>query len=577
MSRLSRWLPFLRWPRPDAALLRGEIAAALTVAVVMVPQSVAYAGLAGMPLVTGLYATFLPMLAAVLFSSSTRLSVGPSALSSVLVGASLIGLAPPGTAQWVALAVWLALLSGAMQIAVGASGSAWMLNLVSSPVLTGFSQAAAVLIIASQLPHLLGLQGGLASLWHGPTFEPEGLAYGLVSVLLFDLGKRFLPRVPMVLLVLAASAALSAATGYAVRGSVIGQLPAGLPHLYLPSLPDWDTLRALVAPSVVLALVSSMEMASSAKIENQRDGKRWDANQDLVGQGVGKLASAFSGSFPTSTSFSRSAITLYAGAKTGWATVAAVVIVLLVLLLLTPALYHVPSAVLSAVVVAAVMGLVKPRVFTGLWQIDRVEAATAAITFAVTVLSAPRIYWGVLTGVLVVLAHFLYLRLHPRIIEVGLHPDGSLRDRHLWKLAPIAPQTYALRMDAELDFASATALERAVVEHLAANPGLRHVCLFAQPINRIDATGVEVFSALRRLLQGRGILLHVSGIKLPVERVLRKAGELAEGPLLHLYRTDTEALLAFGRVGARPAEAEAEADQALTIQPSSGSRSSGSP
>jgi len=575
MSWLSRWLPFLRWPRPDAALLRGEIAAAVTVAVVMVPQSVAYAGLAGMPLVTGLYATFLPMLAAVLFSSSTRLSVGPSALSSVLVGASLIGLAQPGTAQWVALAVWLALLSGAMQIAVGTSGSAWMLNLVSSPVLTGFSQAAAVLIIASQLPHLLGLQGNLASLLHGPRFEMEGLAYGVVSVVLFELGKRLLPRVPMVLLVLAAAAALSAFTGYADRGSVVGQLPAGLPHLYVPSLPDWDTLRALVAPSVVLALVSSMEMASSAKIESQRDGKRWDANQDLVGQGVGKLASALSGSFPTSTSFSRSAITLYAGAKTGWATIAAVVIVLLVLLFLTPALYHVPSAVLSAVVVAAVMGLIKPRVFTSLWQVDRVEAATAALTFVVTVLSAPRIYWGVLTGVVVVLAHFLYLRLHPRIIEVGLHPDGSLRDRHLWKLAPIAPQTYALRMDADLDFASATALERTVVEHLAAHPDTRHVCLFAQPINRIDATGVEVLSALRRLVQGRGIMLHVSGIKLPVERVLRKAGELEEGPLLHLYRTDTEALLAFGRVGAKPADLDA--DQALTIQPSSGSRSSGSP
>src|SRR3954466_3870889 len=146
MSRLSRWFPFLDWPRPSKDLLRGEAVAALTVAVVMIPQSVAYAGLAGMPLVAGLYATFLPMLAAVLFSASTRLSVGPSALSSVLVGASLVGLAQPASSSWVSLAVWLALLSGAMQIAVGTSGSAWMLNLVSSPVLTGFSQAAAVLI-----------------------------------------------------------------------------------------------------------------------------------------------------------------------------------------------------------------------------------------------------------------------------------------------------------------------------------------------------------------------------------------------------------------------------------------------
>jgi SulP family sulfate permease len=545
---LTRWLPFLRWPRPDAKLLRGEVVAALTVAVVMIPQSVAYAGLAGMPLVTGLYATFLPMLAAVLFSSSTRLSVGPSALSSVLVGASLVGLAAPGSGQWVLLAVWLALLAGAMQVAVGASGSAWMLNLVSSPVLAGFSQAAAVLIIASQLPKLLGLQGDLSTLLQAPRFELEGLAYGLVSLALFEIGKRKFPRLPIVLIVLAAAGLLSWVTAYPERGGVVGSLPAGLPDLYLPALPSWDIFRALLAPALVVALVSSMEMAASAKIESQKDGKRWDANQDLVGQGVGKLVSGLSGSFPTSTSFSRSAITLYSGAKTGWATVAAAGIVLLVLLFLTPALFFVPSAVLSAVVVAAVMGLIKPRVFTQLWQVDRVEAMTAAATAVITVLSAPSIYWGVLAGVVIGLAHFLYLRLHPRIIEVGLHPDGSLRDRHLWQLAPIAPHTYALRMDAELDFASASAFERTVVEHLAAHPEVRHVCLFAQPINRIDATGVEVFSALRKLLQSRGITLHVSGIKLPVETVLRKAGELEEGPTLRLYRTDVEALLAFGRL-----------------------------
>ncbi|KQT09654.1 SulP family inorganic anion transporter [Ramlibacter sp. Leaf400] len=547
---LSRWLPFLRWPRPTAALLRSEIVAALTVTVVMIPQSVAYAGLAGMPLVTGLYATFLPALAAVLFSSSTRLSVGPSALSCVLIGASLVGLAEPGSAQWVALAVWLALLSGVMQLVVGASRSAWMLNLVSSPVLTGFSQAAAILIIASQLPALLGWRGPLSSILQGSvaSLDLEALAYGLGSVVLFEAGKRLVPKVPMVLLVLAATAAISALTGYADRGRVVGALPAGLPAFYWPGLPEWDTFRVLLAPAVVLALVSSLEMAASAKIESQRDGKRWDANQDLIGQGVGKLASAFSGSFPTSTSFSRSAITLHSGARTGWATVAVTVLVLLVLLVATPALYHVPGAVLAAVVVTAVAGLLKPRVFASLWHIDRVEAATAGITLAATLLSAPRIYWGVLTGVVVGLAHFLYLRLHPRIIEVGLHPDGSLRDRHLWHLAPIAQDTYALRMDAELDFASGSALERVLVEHLAAHPDTRHVVLFAQPINRIDATGVEVFSALRKLLQGRGIALHVSGLKLPVEKVLRQAGELAEGPLLRLYRTDVEALLAFGRL-----------------------------
>lgn len=548
MSKLVRWLPFLGWPRLTRDLWRGETVAALTVAVVMIPQSVAYAGLAGMPLVTGLYATFLPALVAVLFSASTRLSVGPSALSSVLVGASLAGLAEPGGAAWVALAVWLALLSGGVQLLVGALRAAWVLNLVSSPVLAGFTLAASLLIMASQLPALLGVQGSLASLLHSPQVDPQALAYGLVSLALFVLARKYAPKLPIMLIVLAAAGALAAATGYSTHGAVVGALPQGLPAPYWPDWPGWDRFSALLAPALVLALVSSLEMASSAKIESQRDGKRWDASQDLVGQGMGKLASALSGAFATSTSFSRSAITLYAGARTGWTTVIATGFVLLVLLFLTPALSHVPRAVLAAVVIAAVSSLFKPRLLRELWKVDRIEALTAGATFAVTLLSAPRIYWGVLTGVVLGLAHFLYLRLHPRIIEVGLHPDGSLRDRHLWHLPPLAAQLYALRMDAELDFASASAFERAVVEHLATHPDVRHVCLFAQPINRVDATGVEVFTQMRKLLADRGVTLHISGIKLPVEKVLLAAGALEPGPLLRMYRTDTDALLAFGRL-----------------------------
>ena len=548
MTRLQRWFPFLAWPRLNGTLLRGEAAAGLTVALVMVPQCVAYAGLAGMPLITGLYAGLLPPLVAVLFGSSTRLSVGPAALTCVLTAASLSGLAEPASAQWVMLAVWLTLMSGMIQLALGAGGLGWMLNLVSAPVLMGFTQAAALLIMASQLPALVGMKGSAADLLRNPRIDPAALAFGAVSLLLLVLGKRFMPRLPMVLVVMAGAALASNFSGYSAYGAIIGSLPAGLPSLYLPGLPSWEVLSALLVPALVISLVSFLETASSAKIEAQRDGKRWNDNQDLVAQGLAKLASAFSGSFPTSTSFSRSAITIYAGARSGWATVATVLFVLLALLLFMPLLYHVPSAVLAAIVIAAVAGLLKPRALPNLWRVDRVEAVTALVTFGVTLLSAPRIYWGVLTGVLMGLANFLYHRLHPRIIEVGLHPDGSLRDRHLWELPPLNDQVYALRMDGELDFASASAFERAIIEHLAAHPQVRHVCLFAQPVNRIDATGVEVFGQLRKHLQERAITLHISGIKLPVERVLQRAGVLNEGPLLRLYRTDVEALLAFGRL-----------------------------
>lgn len=298
-------------------------------------------------------------------------------------------------------------------------------------------------------------------------------------------------------------------------------------------------------PAMVIALVSFLETASSARIECQRDSKRWDDNRELVGQGLAKLASAVSGSFATSTSFSRSALMLYAGARSAWAVVFCTVCVLITLVFLMPALAFVPKAVLSATVIVAVMNLFQPRQFIALWRISRAETVTASLTFAITLLNAPAIYWGVLAGVLMTLAHFLYQRLHPRIIEIGLHSDGSLRDRHLWQRPPLAPHVYALRMDAELDFAAASALERNIVSHLAQHPDVRHVCLFAHPINRIDATGVEMMRKLETMLQERDITLHISGIKLPVETVLLRAGCLKPREGLRMYRTDAQAVHAL--------------------------------
>ena len=562
-SRAAPWkhrLPFLRWPRPDRALWRSEGFAGLSVGLMVIPQGVAYAALAGMPLITGIYASLLPALVAVLFSASTRLSVGPTALTAMLVSASLAGMATPASAEWVHLAVWLSLLSGLLQIVLGFARFGWLLNLVSSPVLTAFTQGAAVLIISSQLPAMLGLGQGWASLLRPGTIDLVSLLFGLGSLAVLLLTKRFKPTFPTVLVVVVGAAGLSWGLGLEAQGlAVVGALPQGLPALYLPHALDWDSFKQLLLPTLVITLVSFLETASSAKVDNERQGQRWDQDQDLIGQGLGKLTSALCGAFPTSSSFSRSALNLYAGAQTGWATVVSVVVILLALLFFIPVLHHVPQSVLSAIVVAAVLGLLKPHAFVRLFKINRVEGTTALLTFGITLASAPRLYWGVLAGVVMGLSHFLHTRLHPRIIEVGLHSDGSLRDRHLWKLPALASQLYALRMDAELDFAAASGLERAITEHLATHRDVRHVCLFAQPINRIDVTGVETFVQMRHQLAAHGITLHISGIKLPVETALRRAGELGEDPLLRMYRTDAEALLALRQLGPLPADMAAAA------------------
>lgn len=550
MRSRTRHFPFLSWQRPTGALWRSELFAGISVGLMVIPQGVAYAALAGMPLITGIYASMVPALVAVLFSASTRLSVGPTALTATLVAASLSGLAEPGSAQWVNWAVWLSLLTGGLQLLLGFARFGWLLNLVSNPVLMAFTQAATLFIVSTQIPALLGMPQGWSSALAPATWDLASLALGLGSLALLLGLRRWRPAFPTVLVVVLGSAAISHALGLSERGAaVVGALPQGLPALFIPSWLAWDELKQLVLPTLVITLVSFLETASSAKVDNDRSGKRWDQDQDLIGQGLAKVASGLCGAFPTSSSFSRSALNLYAGAQTGWATVVSVGVVLASLVLLTPLLEPVPQSVLAAIVVAAVVGLIRPRALLQLARIDKVEASTALVTFAVTLLSAPRLYWGVLAGMVMALSHFLHTRLHPRIIEVGLHPDGSLRDRHLWHLPSLGPQVYALRMDAGLDFAAAAAFERAIMDPLNAQPDIRHVCLFALPINRIDATGVEVVAKLEAMLRERDITLHISGMKLPVETVLRRAGCLKAHDGLRLYRTDAEALAALRALG----------------------------
>lgn len=545
-KQLKKFFPFLSWPRPNLQTLQSEAMAGLTVGVMVIPQGVAYAQLAGMPLITGLYASFLPALAAVLFSASARLSVGPVALTSLLVSASLYPLAIPGSSEWIELAVWLALLSGALQIILGLVRFGWLMNLVNAPVLMAFTQGAAILIIASQLPSLLGLQGDVMRMFQN--FSPlwSETAFGLGSLLALIAFKRWHPNFPGILLVVIATALISWLFNFeSAGGRVVGLLPLGLPHFYVPSWPGLDHLSQLLMPTLIITLISFLETAASAKVDNERKGERWDQDQDLIGQGLAKLASGFSGAFATSSSFSRSALNLYAGAQTGWATLFSVIVVLLALLFFTPLLRPVPQAVLAAIVIVAVINLIKPRRFINLWRIARAEAIIALLTFVITIATTPNLYWGVLAGMLMAFSLFLYRRLHPRIIEASLHPDGTLRSRVRWGLPQIAAHTLVMRMDADLDFASAGEFERFITEYLSEHPKTYCVCILTQPITQVDATGVEVMIRIVDQLQLRSIQLMLVGMKLPVEQSLRAAGLLHERPLLAIYRTNAEALTAL--------------------------------
>lgn len=556
--RIDHFVPMLRWPRPNAQSLQQDFFAGLTVGLMLVPQAVAYAALAGMPLETGLYASIAPVLVATLLASSARLGVGPAALTALMVSSALLPMAIPGSADWVTLAIWLSILAGLIQLAIGLFRLDWLLTLITAPIMGGFTQAAALLIMGSQVPQITGIRW--AQWWQADSFDRlvqtaasiqlEPLAYGLVGIAAFTLAKRLGPRIPSALLILAAGALLSYFTGYAGRGgTVIGELRTHLPTLSLPGWVGWPVLGQLFVPALVIALVGFVEVAASAKKDHEQAGTNWLPFQDWIAQGASKIASGLSGSFATSASFSRSAVNLYSGAASGWSTIITALFVLAATLWLTPALKHVPLALLAALVITAVSNLVKPSWFRQLWKFSHTEAAIALLTFGITLLASPRIYWGVLAGLVANMAFSMYRRLHPRILEVGLYPqDGRLRDRHIWSLPPLSDKALALRMDAPLDFASAPALEQHIEQQLDANARLQHLCLIASAITDLDATGLETLERIRAKVNRRGGILYLAACRLPLEQRLRSAGFASDEKKVRLLPTEQEAIATLAQL-----------------------------
>lgn len=556
LSHLLRWLPFLSWQRPTLSSLGADARAGIAVGLVLVPQSVAYAVLAGMPPITGLYAALIPALVGVLWGSCQQLGAGPTALTSMLVAGSLAGLASVGSPQWVELAVWLALLAGIMQLLLGALRLGAIVNFLSGPVIGAFTQAAAVLIFLSQLPAMLGID--MARLFaSGAALDPvsalrtvnwEALGYGVGTLAFLLALKRYSRRLPLVLFAGIVCTIISAISGFGSRGGlVVGHLPSGLPSLSLPGLPGWQEMRLLLPMAAVIALVSFIEVVSSARVITRQRRERWNENQELVGQGLAKIASAASGSFPVSASFSRSALFLYAGADSGWAAMFTVACVLASLLWLTPALTEVPVAFLAAVIITSVLNLMRPSWFVALWHTSRPEAGIAISTFVATLVAAPQLQWGVLTGFVLALVHYLYQRAHPRMIEVAAHPDGTLRDRLRFDLPRLAPELLAVRMDASLNFVTAPLLERFVLDRCEKDPSIRKVLLHCGPINDIDSTGLDTLNQLVSGLQDRGIHFCFTAVKKQLEDVFRRDGLLRRLPPDSVFPTEAAAISALQR------------------------------
>jgi SulP family sulfate permease len=566
-KRLQLFLPFLSWGREiSPGTLRVDLIAGITVALVAIPQSLAYAQLAGVPAYYGLYATLLPCVVGILFGSSRQLSTGPVAMTSLLTAASVIPLAPWGSDQFYANVILLALLSGVMQIALGLARMGVLLNFLSHPVLIGFINAAAIIIGLSQFAPLIGMslrnsKHLLTDIVHVLASMDEmhavSLLFGLASLALMLAMKRFAPRLPGVLIAVALATFASSLVGFeAMGGRVVGKVPEGLPGFDFPAL-DWRVIASLTPMAFVIALVSFVEAMSSGKIIAIKTRTPWDENQELIGQGLAKVAAALSGTMPVSGSFSRSALNLAAGARTGISSIVTAGAVLLMILFFTPLLYHLPRPTLAAVIILAVFNLIDFKAFRTAWRASRHDGIAAGTTFVVTLALAPNIQYGILTGIMLSLALFLFRTMTPRIVLLGLDEHGHLQNAEKYKLPRFHPKVTAIRFDGQLYFANVSYFEQSVVNLVSKDPSLRYLLVDSRGINGLDASGVEMLRGLVDRLRPNGIELAFCNIKGPVVEVMLHTGLLDKIGRERVFLTEQAALQDFEKRLAGEADSSA--------------------
>jgi SulP family sulfate permease len=481
----------------------GDIVAGISVALVALPQSLAYAELAGMPPQYGLFASALPPLLAAFFVSSRYLQTGPVALTALLTFGALSSIAEPATAEYIGLAALLALMVGVLRVLLGLIRLGSVAYLLSEPVLAGFTTGAAILIVSSQLPRLFDIQPGdegvlieaAKALGDVGNWSGTAIGFALATAAIIIGGRRVHKLFPGVLVAVVATVIISSATGY--DGSIIGQLDGGFISLRFDF--PWDRLGDLVVPAVAIALVGFAEPSSIARTFAAEERLPWNANREMVSQGVANLAAGFSGAFPVGGSFSRSSLNRLAGATSPWAGAITGAFVLLALPA-TPLIEDLPSAVLGAIVVVAVFKLINLR---GLWEIATQSVAQSAVAFGTllaTLLSAPRVERGVLMGIGLAIAVHLYREL--TVTADSSEADGVLR---------VEPRGV-------LWFATVPQVEKLIRRELSTQPDLGTVVVDLGGVGRLDYTGASALGRLVAEFEHSGVVVRVENVPPGAER-----------------------------------------------------------
>lgn len=551
MSRLADYLPILDWGRRySRATLTNDMVAAIIVTIMLIPQSLAYAMLAGLPAEIGLYASILPLVAYAVFGTSRTLAVGPVAVVSLMTASAIGEIAAQGTPAYLAAAMLLAFLSGAMLIAMGLFRLGFIANFLSHPVISGFITASGILIAAGQLKYILGIEAGghtLPQIVMGladnvSTINVPTLAIG-VSVLAFLYFVRLRLKRVLVALglsprsadiatkagpVAAVAATILAATMLELGDksvALVGAIPQGLP---VPSLPvfDLELVRMLAVPALLISLIGFVESVSVAQTLAAKRRQRIVPDQELIGLGAANIASAVSSGYPVTGGFARSVVNFDAGAETPAAGIYTAVGIALATLFLTPLLANLPQATLAATIIVAVLSLVNVGIIHRVWAYSKVDFSAMTATILGTLFLGVEI--GVVMGVLLSLLLHLHRTSRPHMAVVGQVPGTEhFRniDRHQ---VETFPHILSVRVDESLYFANSRYLEDRVFALVAERPQLRHVILMCSAVNMIDASALESLEEINHRLKDAGITLHLSEVKGPVMDRLKRTRFLAD-------------------------------------------------
>ncbi|NKB15671.1 MAG: sulfate permease [Sphingomonadales bacterium] len=543
---LGRYLPILDWGRGyNGTVLTNDLVAAAIVTIMLIPQSLAYAMLAGLPPEIGLYASILPIIAYAVFGTSRALAVGPVAVISLMTLTAASAIAPAGSPEFIAAALILALFSGLILLVMGVLKLGFLANLLSHPVVSGFITASAIIIATSQLKSILGIRASgeampelVRSLAEnaGQTNFPTLIIGVLATAFLFWVRKGLKPllvrlglkpRIADLTAKAGPIAAVAASTlavvllGLEADGvKVVGQIPQSLPPFTVP-LFDVALWERLAVPALLLSIIGFVESVSVAQTLAAKKRQRINPDQELIGLGAANIAASLSGGYPVTGGFARSVVNFDAGAETPAAGAFTAVGIAIAALFLTPLLASLPVATLAATIIVAVLSLVDFKPLTAVWRYSKPDFAAMAATILVTLLAG--VEPGVIVGVGLSLALFLWRASRPHAAIVGRVPETE-HFRNVKRHKVITdPRILTIRIDESLSYLNARWLEEFILEQVADHPEVRHLILMASAVNAIDASALESLEAINHRLSDGGVKLHLSEVKGPVMDALEKS------------------------------------------------------